>query len=486
MLDEEGQALASALHEVMLPAGIPVLPGVELAARFVLPSEPADPGGDWFDVVPLDSGRVALVVGTAVGSGTFAAAVMGQVRAVLRTALAHFQEPEGALQFAQLHASLYAEARGTTAAIVVLDPAAGGLVYCTAGHPPPLVAGADGSVRLLDVTGSGPLGSPRGFACLDAPFAADDLVVLFSPGLAPAVSAYLSVLGEQSGTGAGLGHDAEGAADLVLSLASGSAQTEIQTALVARAHSVPDAGFTLALTADDRAERSVRDGLGGWLDSLGVAGMDRLLLLHAVGELVTNVVDHAYSSAAADAARPVDLRGVLSEHGEVTVEVADHGSWHPSGGSAGRGRGIAMAAGLVDDVTVSTSGTGTVGVVRHRLSRPVPIAEGPRLAAATASVPLEISHAEPGTVHLSGGFGYDDADEATAELLLASSGATRDLLVDLTEVTSLSNAGVRVLSDLSDRYARSPEPQATLTLHAPSGTPARRALDLAHLPSDAA
>ena len=54
-----------------------------LAAHYVPGAEGAQAGGDWYDVVELEGGRVAIAVGDVVGQGPAAAAVMGQLRSAL-------------------------------------------------------------------------------------------------------------------------------------------------------------------------------------------------------------------------------------------------------------------------------------------------------------------------------------------------------------------------------------------------------------------
>ena len=75
--------VVTSLQRSLLPERLPVLPGVELAARYLAADSEQGAGGDWFDAVPLGDGRLGLVVGDVVGSGIRASAVMGQLRAVL-------------------------------------------------------------------------------------------------------------------------------------------------------------------------------------------------------------------------------------------------------------------------------------------------------------------------------------------------------------------------------------------------------------------
>src|SRR5262245_25623569 len=74
------QAALAELHGALLPAEVPVLPGLQIGASYLLSDADTAAGGDWFDAVPVVGGRVALVVGDVVGHGIAASAVMGQLR----------------------------------------------------------------------------------------------------------------------------------------------------------------------------------------------------------------------------------------------------------------------------------------------------------------------------------------------------------------------------------------------------------------------
>ncbi len=76
-----------ALQDALLPEWLPVLPGVEIAGRYLLAQAEESAGGDWYDAVGLGHGRVALMVGDVVGHGVAASAVMGQLRAVVQERL---------------------------------------------------------------------------------------------------------------------------------------------------------------------------------------------------------------------------------------------------------------------------------------------------------------------------------------------------------------------------------------------------------------
>jgi PAS domain S-box-containing protein len=147
------------LQEALLPTGLPVLPGVQVAARYLVAGHEQAAGGDWFDAVTLADMRLALVLGDVVGHGVGASAAMGQLRAVLNELLTAEPDLATVLSRVDAFASRHAALQATTLCVVVLEPDTGALEYATCGHPPPLVVAQDGVTRYLPGTRSGPLGT---------------------------------------------------------------------------------------------------------------------------------------------------------------------------------------------------------------------------------------------------------------------------------------------------------------------------------------
>lgn len=93
MLYEQEHDLAEGLQQAMLPRRIPDVPGAQIAVRYRSARLGRDIGGDWYDVIPLPGGRVGTVIGDVQGHDTHAAAVMGQLRIVLRAYAAEGTAP---------------------------------------------------------------------------------------------------------------------------------------------------------------------------------------------------------------------------------------------------------------------------------------------------------------------------------------------------------------------------------------------------------
>ncbi|HEX7306840.1 PP2C family protein-serine/threonine phosphatase, partial [Lentzea sp.] len=174
------------LQRELLPAGVPVVPRLDIAASYLLADTDTVAGGDWFDAVTLPGGRVGLVVGDVVGHGVAASATMGQLRAVLSEQLAATGDVAAAVRAADSATDRIRGAKAATVCVALLDPSTGTFEYCTAGHPPPLVVRADGQTHYLPVTGTGPLGvgSGRGPGIVrTGRLERGDLVLLYSDGI---------------------------------------------------------------------------------------------------------------------------------------------------------------------------------------------------------------------------------------------------------------------------------------------------------------
>ncbi|MFI0373953.1 SpoIIE family protein phosphatase [Actinomadura sp. 1N219] len=147
---------ATALKSSLVPAAIAAPPGLEIAHRY-LPAR-SGVGGDWYDVVPLSGGRIAVVIGDSVGHGVTAAAAMGQLRVAAHTlASCEFRPAEVLERLDAIAQDLHA-AQFATCLCLVCDPATRRCEVACAGHPPPLLALPDGTARHFAAPRGLPLG----------------------------------------------------------------------------------------------------------------------------------------------------------------------------------------------------------------------------------------------------------------------------------------------------------------------------------------
>ena len=182
----EEHRVKESLQRAVLPARLPSVAGVELAARYLPADMPSLVGGDWYDAFCLPDGGLAVATGDVVGHDLEAAATMGQVRNALRAYA--FSDDPPAVVLARLNRLITGSGDDglATALFGRLDPAQRMFRWSCGGHPPPLLIGAAG-VRLL----SSPVGvmlgavpAPRAhYADVHAAVEPDDVLVLYTDGL---------------------------------------------------------------------------------------------------------------------------------------------------------------------------------------------------------------------------------------------------------------------------------------------------------------
>jgi len=143
-LYERERRIAQELQRSLLPRGLPPVPGVTLAARYLPGENGTTVGGDWYDAIALPGGRVAVAIGDVVGRGIKAAATMGQMRSALRAILMQADDSAAMAERLNRFALGLGDCILTTVVLAVFDPATGHLRYTNAGHPPPLLVGAGG------------------------------------------------------------------------------------------------------------------------------------------------------------------------------------------------------------------------------------------------------------------------------------------------------------------------------------------------------
>jgi serine phosphatase RsbU (regulator of sigma subunit) len=143
------RAASIALQRSIAPQALPSVPGLELAARYV-PGSVAGVGGDWYDVFPLDDGRVGIVIGDVMGHGLRSATVMGRLRGALRAYAIEDDDPASVLRRLDREMLHFERGQTATAVYAILDPAAGELRLASAGHLPPVLAVPGEQPRWLD------------------------------------------------------------------------------------------------------------------------------------------------------------------------------------------------------------------------------------------------------------------------------------------------------------------------------------------------
>ncbi|KAA6220859.1 GAF domain-containing protein [Streptomyces albofaciens JCM 4342] len=162
---ESRRELTDGLQRSMMPTVQPDIPGMTVAARYVPTGGGLEVGGDWYDMITLPSGRIALVIGDVQGHDVRAAGLMGQLRIALRAYASEGHHPDAVLSRASRFLSGINDTefggedpRFATCLYIEVDPATGLLDIARAGHPDPTIRMADGTVLVRPTAGGLPLG----------------------------------------------------------------------------------------------------------------------------------------------------------------------------------------------------------------------------------------------------------------------------------------------------------------------------------------
>lgn len=149
--------IASRLQESLLPAELPTVDGLDLAARYVTAEEAVEVGGDFYDVFPTAGDELLIVIGDVSGRGVDAAGATGLARQTMR-AIGHDLTPAAALH--RLNNLLYAQQsteRFLTAACGRLRHDGDGgfaLTLACGGHTLPLLVHSNGQAELIGEPGT--------------------------------------------------------------------------------------------------------------------------------------------------------------------------------------------------------------------------------------------------------------------------------------------------------------------------------------------
>jgi len=191
--------IAREVQERLFPQDYPSVPGLELAGA----CRPALAiGGDYYDFVPLEDGRLGIAIGDISGKGIPAALLMATLRAFLRG-----QTIRGRGDLARLMSDLSglvyessAPNRYATFFYAEYDPATRRLEYVNAGHNPPMVLRCDAAGEVVRLDTGGPvIGLLPGCDYTQAAvqLAPGDLLVAFTDGVSEAMNAAHEEWGEE-------------------------------------------------------------------------------------------------------------------------------------------------------------------------------------------------------------------------------------------------------------------------------------------------
>lgn len=319
--------MAALIQQTLLPKQLPELPGWEIEAYY----RPARAvGGDFYDFIPMDDGRLALVIGDVTDKGVPAALVMATTRSTLRSAAQRHGDPGRILE--EVNEVLVPEippSMFVTCLVGILDAASGSLTFANAGHNLPYVRTSQG-VTELRATGM-PLGLMPGmsYEVRTATLERGSVMLLTSDGIVESHGPDGSMFG--FGRLMGLVGSATGSRSLTglvledLDRFTGpdhEQEDDVTMVSVRRApEDAPERLDGFSVPSEEGNERRVMERVARVSVEAGLAGERLERLKTAVSEAAMNAIEHGNGF---DPSVPVDVE-VLRSGTTLVIRIADRG-----------------------------------------------------------------------------------------------------------------------------------------------------------------
>jgi sigma-B regulation protein RsbU (phosphoserine phosphatase) len=180
---------ARTVQESFLPQQAPDVKSYRFSAHYT----PAlEVGGDFYDFIYLDQNRTGIVIGDVSGKGVPAALYMAKLGSDMRTLAFTERVPAQALmKLNDLLAGRSRRGMFATLLYIELDASTGTMTLSNAGHLPPIIKKADGSLVKLETAGGAPLGMLPGMKLFqeEAKLEPGDTVILYTDGIVEAMNA---------------------------------------------------------------------------------------------------------------------------------------------------------------------------------------------------------------------------------------------------------------------------------------------------------
>lgn len=388
---EQELRVAQLIQQQFLPKVLPELKGWQVSA-FYRPAR--EVGGDFYDFIELDDGKVGLVIGDVTDKGVPAALVMATTRAILRGAASRMMSPGEVLKRVnELLVPDIPPQMFVTCLYGILDPETGHFDFANAGHNLPYVNKSEGVVELR-ATGM-PLGlmPDMSYEEKEADLGYGEVVLLYSDGIDEAHDPDGDMFGFPRLMGAvkaaaqsdnvidsligelerftGPGWDQEDDITLVTIRRTSGAESAFseQKADMSELGAEVTGGEVLvdefSVPSEEGNERVAIDRLTGALADLGIEAPRLERLKTALGEAVMNAIEHG-NAGNPDA--PVGVR-VASTPTALRVSVTDRGGGAAipeaetpdieaklAGEQTPRGWGLFLIKNMVDDLSIASDG----------------------------------------------------------------------------------------------------------------------------------
>ena len=364
------QAAAEMLQHSLLPDRLPLVPGMDMTARYLPGGAGVDIGGDWYDVIALPDGTVGLAMGDVVGKGIRAASLMGQLRNGLRAYARDGRQPAAVLeQLNEILTEVDSPDHMATLVFGVFDPCTGELTLANAGHLPPLLCRPDGTAEYLQCGPGLPLGALPESTYRNTTFtiAPASTLLLYTDGLVEERQLPLDDGLERLRSRMIGQADCAEVCDVVLDGLSLGGTNRDDTALLAVRYLTLGNELHLSLPARPGTLKPLRNLLRRWLREGGASEEEISDILVAAGEACSNVVRHA------PAGDPTILELNSRRDGDISITVRNEGRWRNGSRSGDGGRGLAIIEELMDEVEITRGPPETTVTMRYALGDRQPV-----------------------------------------------------------------------------------------------------------------
>lgn len=348
---------STSFQRALLPPRLPRIPGCRFDAVYEPGESDARVGGDWYDAVRLNDGRVLVAIGDVAGSGHQAAAVMGVVRQIMRGIAQVHANPALMLDAADRALRLEHPDVFVTVWVGIVDLVTRSLTYASAGHPPALLASPGRNVRELSDWAL-PVGLRQGHQDRATTIALPQgsMLVLYTDGLSEANHDVVAgaALVQAAVTEVAATADRQPARAIQRQVLNKKSSDDVAI-LAVRFDFAQTERYLQRLAFDVRDAEAARRARTTFLATLTERGFAPIELLNAelvFSELIGNVLRHAATEA--------EINVVIDcSSAQTVLHVLDRGrgfrhiSRLPSDVYSESGRGLFLIAELTDDFTVT-------------------------------------------------------------------------------------------------------------------------------------
>jgi serine phosphatase RsbU (regulator of sigma subunit)/pSer/pThr/pTyr-binding forkhead associated (FHA) protein len=198
-MKQDGEiAIAKSVQQALLPQSLPQIPGYSFFASY---DAARAVGGDYYDAILMDNGKIWLSFGDVAGKGVPASLVMSRISSVVESTLKYVDDVGEAVQAINDHmCSRAGEGRFVTFILALVDTQLHEMQLIIAGHMSPMIRKTDGTIEEFDEEAVGvPIGVLKDFPfeVLSRKIELGETVLFYTDGVSDAMNPKGDLYGEQ-------------------------------------------------------------------------------------------------------------------------------------------------------------------------------------------------------------------------------------------------------------------------------------------------